>query len=94
MSEVVKLWKKYNECSQQLSSALGRTNNIVGEYGEYLAQKYTAGRLLETSKQSADIKTCDGNLYQVKARTIKSSRPESLSIIRSWKFDFLLTQMD
>ncbi len=49
MNEVTFLWKKYNEYSQKLVDALGRTNNIVGEYAEYLAQKYTGGELLPFS---------------------------------------------
>jgi hypothetical protein len=89
MDEVIELWKKYNEYSKQLSIALGRTSNIVGEYAEYLARKYTDGLLLKTSNASADIQAPDGTLYQVKSRKIKNNSTTQLSVIRSWEFDFL-----
>ena len=89
MDEVVELWKKYNEYSRRLSFILGRTGNIVGEYAEYLAQKYTGGILLNASNSSADIQLSDGTLYQVKSRKIDGNLTTQLSIIRSWEFDFL-----
>ena len=89
MDEVVELWKKYNEYSRRLSFVLGRTSNIVGEYAEYLAQKYTGGILLNASNSSADIQLSDGTLYQVKSRKIDGTLRTQLSIIRSWEFDFL-----
>ena len=89
MDEVVELWKKYNEYSRRLSFILGRTGNIVGEYAEYLAQKYTGGILLNVSNSSADIQLSDGTLYQVKSRKIDGNLTTQLSIIRSWEFDFL-----
>ncbi len=58
------LWKEYNQYSKKLVDRLGKTNNIVGEYAEHLAQKYTGGELLKSSNPSADIKAVDGKLYQ------------------------------
>lgn len=89
VDEVTDLWNKYNEYSQKLADALGRSNNIVGEYAEYLAQKYTGGKLLSLSNISADIRAEDGTLYQVKSRKIKGNLTTQLNVIRSWEFDFL-----
>lgn len=90
MDEVNDLWLKFNEVSNNLSVALGRTSNIVGEYAEYLAHKHFGGRLLEISGSSADIEASDGTLYQVKARKIKGTPSTQLNVIRSWDFDFLI----
>lgn len=90
MEEVSELWLRYNEYSNKLADALGRTSNIVGEYAEYLAYKYYGGRLLEISGCSADIESRDGNLYQVKSRKIKGTPSTQLNVIRSWDFDFLV----
>ena len=87
--EITQLWKKYNEYSQKLAKALGKTNNIVGEYAEYLALQYTGGELLKISNSSADIRAEDGTLYQVKCRKIKNNLTTQLNVIRSWKFNFL-----
>jgi hypothetical protein len=89
MDEVIELWKKYNEYSKRLSFALGRTGNVVGEYAEYLAWKYTGGSLFNASNASADIQALDGTLYQVKSRKIDGTPITQLGVIRSWEFDFL-----
>ncbi len=87
--EVTQLWNKYNEYSQKLAKALGGTNNIVGEYAEYLALQHIGAELLEISNSSADIRAKDGTLYQVKCRKIKNNLTTQLNVIRSWKFNFL-----
>ena len=84
------LWRKFNVTANQLSVALGRTSNIVGEYAEYLANEYYRGCLLKVSGASADIKTADGTRYQVKSRKISGSPTTQLNVIRSWDFDFLV----
>lgn len=90
MEEISELWLRYNEYSNKLADALGRTSNIVGEYAEYLAYKYYGGRLLEISGCSADIESEDGTLYQVKSRKVKGTPTTQLNVIRSWDFDFLV----
>lgn len=90
MEEIEDIWLKFNEYSNKLADALGRTSNLVGEYAEYLAYKYYGGRLLEISGSSADIKTEEGKLYQVKSRKIKGTPTTQLNIIRSWEFDYLV----
>jgi hypothetical protein len=90
MEEVKVLWLKFNEYSNKLAAALGRTSNIVGEYAEYLAHQYYGGRLLEISGSSADIETEDGKRYQVKSRKIKQTSTTQLNVIRSWEFDYLV----
>lgn len=90
MKDVKDLWLKFNEYSNKLTVALGRTSNVVGEYAEYLSHQYYGGRLLKISGASADIEASDGTLYQVKSRKIKSSPTTQLNVIRSWDFDFLV----
>lgn len=90
MEDVQDLWLKFNEYSNKLAAALGRTSNIVGEYAEYLAQKHYGGRLLEISGSSADIETQDGILYQIKSRKIKGTPSTQLNVIRSWDFNYLV----
>lgn len=90
MEEIKDLWLKFNECSNKLTVALGRTSNIVGEYAEYLAHKYYGGKLLEISGSSADIRADDGKLYQVKSRKVKGSTSIQLNVIRSWGFYYLV----
>mgnify|MGYP003385619751 CR=1 FL=1 len=90
MEDVKDLWLKFNEYSNKLANALGRTSNIVGEYAEHLAHKHYGGRLLEISGSSADIETSDGILYQVKSRKIKGTRSTQLNVIRSWDFNYLV----
>ncbi|MGF1751900.1 DUF6998 domain-containing protein [Vibrio cionasavignyae] len=90
MEDIKELWLKFNEYSNKLTVALGRTSNIVGEYAEYLAHKHYGGKLLEISGSSADIRTDDGKLYQVKSRKVKSSTSTQLNVIRSWEFDYLV----
>ncbi|MBF6058015.1 DUF6998 domain-containing protein [Thiomicrorhabdus heinhorstiae] len=90
MEEVKDLWLKFNEYSNKLANALGRTSNIVGEYAEYLAHQFYGGRLLEISGSSADIESENGTLYQVKSRKIKGTPTTQLNVIRSWDFDYLV----
>jgi len=90
MEDIKDLWLKFNEYSNKLAAALGRTSNIVGEYAEHLAHRYYGGRLLEISGSSADIEAPDGTLYQVKSRKIKGTSSTQLNVIRSWDFDYLV----
>lgn len=90
MEDLQSLWLKFNEYSNKLSSALGRTSNIVGEYAEYLSHQYYGGRLLYISGLGADIETEDGKLYQVKSRKIKGATSTQLNVIRSWDFHYLI----
>lgn len=82
------VWKDYNEITMQLSYELGRSNNLVGEYSEYLMNEYLQGALLGISNKSADIEK-DGKLYQVKSRRLGSGTTTQLGVIRTWDFDYL-----
>lgn len=84
------LWKTFNQASNALASRLGRTNNIVGEYAEHLALRLYGGELLPCSHESADLRSNDGTLYQVKSRKIEKLQATKLNVIRSWDFDFLV----
>ena len=53
LEDIKELWLKFNEYSNKLAYALGRTSNIVGEYAEHLAHQYYGGKLLEISGSSA-----------------------------------------
>jgi hypothetical protein len=93
MEDVKDLWLKFNEYSNKLAAALGRTSNIVGEYAEYLAHQFYGGRFLEVSGSNADIEGSDGKLYQVKSRKINGATSTQLNVIRSWDFDYLVVVM-
>ena len=93
MEDIKELWIKYNEYSNKLSEALGRTNNIVGEYAEHLAHQYYGGELLPASEKSADLRGSKGKLYQIKARKLKIGTTSQLGIIRSWNFDYLVVYL-
>lgn len=90
MLDIKKVWEEYNTVSHKLVWLLGRTNNILWEYAEYLACNYYDWILLPASFKSADIKDKNGKLYQVKARKIIKSNSTQLWIIRTWDFDFLI----
>jgi hypothetical protein len=90
LKSINQLWKSYNDISNDLSSKLGRTNNIVGEFGEHLAFKYYGGELLECSSSSADLKDNNEKLYQVKTRKLNGLTSSQLGIIRSWEFHYLV----
>lgn len=90
MINVISLWNDYNKSANALMQALNRTNNLVGEYAEYLVLLHYGGEQLKESCKSADIKTNDGKLIQVKARKINKTNSTQLGIIRSWDFDLLV----
>jgi hypothetical protein len=90
MESINELWLKFNEYSNKLGLALGRSSNIVGEYAEYLVHQHYGGELFNVSNSSADIKTLEGKLLQVKSRKRKNTSSTPLSVIRSWDFDFLI----
>lgn len=90
MEKIEEIWRKYNEYSNKLTKALGRTSNIVGEFAEYLAHKHYGGELLTASEKSADIRSSNGLLYQVKSRRLTKGNTTALNVIRSWNFDFLV----
>jgi len=86
---MAKAWQKYNKANCRLARKLGRTNNLIGEYGEFLANQHLKGELLDISSQSADIEK-EGKTYQVKARRLSKGTATQLGIIRSWDFDYLV----
>jgi hypothetical protein len=89
MKNVTELWKEYNTSAELLKQKLGRTSNLFGEYAEYLVNEYLNGELLTASNASADIRTANGDLHQVKCRKVSNKLTTQLSIIRSWDFDYL-----
>jgi hypothetical protein len=81
----------YNEIKNNISIKLGRTQNVVGEFAEYLVKLFYRGELLPPSTKSADVITEDKKLIQVKAREVKTINfSTTLSNIRSWDFDLLV----
>ena len=88
--EVRDLWLKYTEYSNKLTKALGRTNNVVGEYAMHLAKQHYDGRLTGASEAGANLISPDGTGYEVKSRRVQGSLTTSLSVIRSWDFDVLV----
>lgn len=86
---IASLWKRYCEAREALTSALGRTSNVLGEIAERAVADYHGGKLLTASAASADVELDDGTLIQVKARIPRQGMTTSLSAIRSWGFDRL-----
>jgi hypothetical protein len=84
------LWKNYNNASSLLTQAMGGTANEVGEFAEILVAKYYNAEQLTASNKSADLKTNDNKLIQVKSRKIEKLKTTSLNVIRSWDFDILV----
>ncbi|WP_394550602.1 DUF6998 domain-containing protein [Agromyces sp. MMS24-JH15] len=67
-----------------------RTSNApLGDYAEYVALEVYGGELAANSAKSYDLKTTDGRLIQVKARTwAPSTSPSAVfSVFRSFDFD-------
>jgi len=87
---LVSLWKNYNNASFLLTKAMGGTANEVGEFAEILVGKYYNAEQLPASNKSADLRTNDGKLIQVKSRKIDKLTTTSLNVIRSWDFDILV----
>lgn len=84
------LWRMYNISANLLSTQLGRTSNLVGEYAEHLAHQHYGGILQTASNRSFDIVDANGTTYQVKSRKINGVTATSLGIIRSWGFKYLV----
>lgn len=94
-NNLVKLWKKYNESSNKLITAMGRTKNSVGEFAEELVQQYYINKgfkatLLTPSNIGADLELNDGKQIQIKARKMEKVHATQLSDIRHWNFDYLV----
>lgn len=86
---IAALWKQHSESREALTSALGRTSNVLGEIAERVVAEYHNGTLLTASTASADVELDDGTMIQVKARIPRQGMTTSLSAIRSWDFDRL-----
>ncbi len=84
------LWKNYNNASSLLTEAMGGTANEVGEFAERLVAVYYSAKQLTASNKSADLKTDDNKLIQVKSRKLHKLTTTSLNVIRSWNFDILV----
>jgi len=89
MKNIAELWKEYNSTTELLIQKLGMTSNLLGDYAEYLVNKYLNGELLTASNASADIKASNGDLHQIKSRKTRNNSTTQLGIIRSWDFDYL-----
>ncbi len=87
---LVSLWKNYNNASSLLTKAMQGTANEVGEFAEVLVANYYNGERLKASNKSADVRTNDGQLIQVKSRKIEKIKATNLNVIRSWNFDLLV----
>ncbi|MGZ9735076.1 hypothetical protein [Flavobacterium sp. GNP002] len=84
------LWKNYNNASSLLTKAMGGTANEVGEFAERLVAVYYNAQQLTASNKSADLKTSDNKLIQVKSRKLDKLTTTSLNVFRSWDFDILV----
>jgi hypothetical protein len=87
---LISLWKNYNYASSLLTESMGGTANEVGEFAERLVAAYYNAEQLIASNKSADLKTYDNKLIQVKSRKIEKLKTTSLNVFRSWDFDILV----
>ena len=85
-----KLWFNYMQSLDMITTAIGRSSNIVGEFGEEIVAALYNGELLPPSNSSADIALPDGRTIQVKTRVPRQTSATSLGVIRSWDFDLLV----
>lgn len=83
------LWGEYCAAKNEISAALGRSHNVVGELAERIVAQHHGGELLGVSFPSADVRLEDKTLLQVKSRMMTGPGGTSLSTIRSWNFDVL-----
>ncbi|KAA6323997.1 hypothetical protein EZS27_026622 [termite gut metagenome] len=65
---LIQPWKDYNKASIQLIGEMSGTSNVVGEFAEKLIGIYYDAEQLTASNKSADLKTKEGKLIQVKSR--------------------------
>ncbi len=84
------LWFNYMQSLDMITTAIGRSSNIVGEFGEEIVAALYNGELLPPSNSSADIALPDGRTIQVKTRVPRQTSATSLGVIRSWNFDLLV----
>lgn len=89
-NSLTNLWKNFNKASSLLTKAMGGTANEVGEFAERLVSEYYNAEQLTASQKSADLKTNDNKLIQVKSRKLEKLKATSLNVIRSWDFDILV----
>lgn len=85
-----KLWFNYMQSLDMITTAIGRSSNIVGEFGEEIVAALYGGELLPPSNSSADVALPDGRTIQVKTRVPRQTSATSLGVIRSWNFDLLV----
>lgn len=83
------LWGEYCAAKNEISAALGRSHNVVGELAERIVAQCHNGDLLGVSFPSADVRLEDKTLLQVKSRMMTGPGGTSLSTICSWNFDVL-----
>jgi homoserine kinase type II len=86
---IYNLWGNYIYAKNNFVDTLKSTNNIVGEYGEYLAKQYLNARSAKASEKSYDL-LVNKTKYQVKTRMSKSIYSQTLGIVRSFEFNYLI----
>ena len=87
--ESTRLWKIYCVVEKSIAEAMGRTNNIVGEFAEQLVQKHYGGTLAIPSEKGYDLLLDDKKRVQIKARK-DDSESVQLSDFRSDDYDYLV----
>ncbi len=89
-TQLIQKWNNYIVAANELFEALGRTQNLVGDFAEYLACLYYKTEPFPNSHKSADFECPNKFLYQVKSRKVVNHSIIKLGVIRTWDFHFLI----
>jgi hypothetical protein len=73
-----------------MTDALGRTNQVLGEFAEKIASVYYGGELHKANHEGSDLKTPDGKEVQVKSRQMEKINFSTTLSFSNLKFDELL----
>lgn len=91
LSETDLLSLVYKATKELKSRGVIRTQNLVGDYAEYLVSQRLNLTLLTSSEKAIDAVDSNGKTYQIKARrlTVGTSTP-TIKSLRSFDFDYLV----
>lgn len=86
------LLKLRNEITKEFfERSIIRTNNLIGDYTEWLVAKVLRLELAHNSTKDYDAEDSQGKRYQIKStRMTKRNKSQQLSAIRGEEFDFII----
>jgi sugar/nucleoside kinase (ribokinase family) len=84
------IWLQHISKKNFIKSEFNFSSNIVGEYGEFLIKEYLDCDYAKKSEKSYDLLRKNKIKYQVKTRISKTVYSNTLGIIRTTDFDYLI----